>query len=508
MKTAALRQRLISLVPLLGRGLGLALGLIAALAVFFRFYGLGSRSLWTDEAWVALAILKPTAAAALAAGQSTPPFYLLTLWGLAQLFGGSEWVLRSLSLLFSVGTLALFWPLARALAPRAGALLGFAAVALSPIMVYFAKELKQYSGDAFFAVLILWLAERLRGRQGVKGWVPLALAGLVGLGFSHTVVFILPVAAAVLWCSLPSGQRPRVAILSAAWTLALTGFFLLFFRQQADPELLAYWAQDFPNFSGLAPFLLWLGSALYRYFWFFLGQWGIYWGPPLLIVGAAVLARRGSRRALAYLGGPMLLAFGAAALHRYPFMAHYGGNRLMLFSAPLLYLTVAVGLAASLAWLWQRRQRLASVALAALIFVALNPMGLVKENLLSSSNLEEIQPLVAQLESLVQPQDLVYVYYFATDPFKYYYRGPLQQVCFGKSCDETGLRLPAAGTAARRLWLIASHIPPMDDLREFAADLLGPHWQETACYTQEGAVLFRFDRQGKAVAAKKAPPRP
>ena len=64
-------------------------------------------------------------------------------------------------------------------------MLALAAVAFSPIMVYYSKELKQYSGDAFFAVLVLWLAERVRASQGRRGWLPLALAGIVGLGFSQ-----------------------------------------------------------------------------------------------------------------------------------------------------------------------------------------------------------------------------------------------------------------------------------------------------------------------------------
>ena len=95
---------------------GLAVALIFGVAIYFRLYDLGSRNLWTDEAWVALAAMQPTAKEALAAGQSTPPFYLLTLWAMVQLWGHSEMVLRSLSWLFGVGTL---WP-HLAVQPHAG----------------------------------------------------------------------------------------------------------------------------------------------------------------------------------------------------------------------------------------------------------------------------------------------------------------------------------------------------------------------------------------------------
>ncbi len=481
----------------------LAVALIFGVAVYFRLHDLGGRDLWTDEAWVALAAMKPTARAALAAGQSTPPLYLLTVWAAVQLWGHSEVVLRGLSLLFGVGTLFLIWRLSRALVDVPAALLALAAVAFSPIMVYYSKELKQYSGDAFFAVLVLWLAERLRAGQGRRGWLALTLAGVLGLGFSQPLIFTLPVAGAVLWFTLPQKRRPRLAFLGTVWGLAFAAYYIWFIRRGVDPDLVAYWTQDFPDLTGLVPFFRWLGPALYRYFWYFLGEWGVIWGPILLAAGMMVMVQRGRARVLLYLGGPLLLAFGAACLHRYPFMAHYGGNRLMLFSAPVLYLLVAAGGAGGFAWLWHRRQRWLALALTGVLLVALHPWTNLREDLSPLNNREQIQPLVSYLEAHRQPGDLVYVYYFAVSPFKYYYHGPKTGICWGRSCVEKGLDPTAAApTPPQRLWLIASHIPDLKFLRQFAADLLGPDWREAACFTRVGAVLLRFDRQPRAAAAK------
>ena len=479
------------------------MALIFGVAVFLRLSELGARNLWTDEAWVALAAMQPTAAAALAAGQSTPPFYLLTVWAMVQVWGHSEVALRGLSWLFGVGTLCLIWRFSRVLVEVPAALMALAAVAFSPIMVYYSKELKQYSGDAFFAVLVLWLAERLRAGRGRWGWLALALAGVVGLGFSQPLVFTLPIAGAVLWVGLPRAQRPRLACLGGVWLLAAAGYYLLFIRGEIDPELVVYWTQDFPDLSGLVPFFRWLGPALYRYFCYFLGEWGVIWGPLLLTAGVAVMTQRGRARVIFYLGGPLLLAFGAACLHRYPFMAHYGGNRLMLFSAPILYLLVAAGGWGVFDWLWRRRQRWLALVLTGLLLAALNPRAGLKEDLSPLNNREEIQPLVAYLEANLAPQDLVYVYYFAVSPFKYYYHGRRDGICWGRSCVEQGLD-PAgqARTPPQRLWLIASHIPDLEFLRQFAAKLLGPDWREAACLTREGAALLRFDRQPQAAAVK------
>ena len=483
--------------------LPLALLLLSGAAVALRHVDLGGGDLWTDEAWVALAALKLTPGEALTAGQSTPPLYLLSVWAAAKIFGGSEAVLRSLSFLCGLGTLAAGWLLARRLTSLPASLLALAAVGLSPVMVYYSKELKQYSGDAFFAVLLFLLVEHLLAAPRFRTWAALGLAGLVGLGFSQTLIFILPVAALVLWGSLPSNLRPRVALLGGFWLLAVAAYYFLFIRRQFDPELVAYWTQDFPDFSGLAPFALWLGSALNRYFWYFLGEWGIFWGPPLAVPGVAVLLHQGRGRAVLYFLGPLLLAFVAACLHRYPFMAHYGGNRLMLFSAPLLYLVVAVGGAAAFAWLWQRRQGWLGLTLAGLLLLSLHPLDNLRENLHPLNNREEISPLVAALARQLQPRDLVYVYYFAAPPFKYYYRGPAARLCWGKSCVETDLETAPAGEAPPpRLWLIASHIVDLAQMRQFAAGLLGPDWQETACQARTGAALLCFEKREQALAVK------
>ena len=497
-----LRQRLRSPVLLAA----LALALIWVLALVFRLSDLAARDLWTDEAWVALAALKASPAAALTAGHSTPPFYLLTVWAAAKVLGGQEWVLRSLSLAFGVGTLLFLWLLARRLTSRPVSLLALAAAAVSPVLVYYAKELKQYSGDAFFAVLVFYLAERLRESSGRRGWTALALAGVVGLGFSHPLVFCLPAAGLILWFSLPAAKG-RLALLGGLWVLAFGVYYFLFFRHDVDPELVAYWAQDYPNFSGLWPFFHWLGGALYRYFWYFLGEWGVYWGPPLVLAGAYALWRRGLGRVLVYFGVPILLAFGAAALHRYPFMAHYGGNRLMLFTAPLLYLLVAAGAGLALSRLWQGRGRWLAAALTGVIILSLHPLDNLRENLRPEMNREQISPLVTRLERELQPRDWVYVYHFAQWPFEYYYHGPEGRLCIGKSCIETGLKLNSGKETPDRLWLIASHIANLKDLREFAARLLGPAWQETACYQTDGAALFCFqpEPEGRIAASPRQP---
>jgi hypothetical protein len=428
-----------------------------------------------------------------------------------RVLGGGEAALRSVSCLFGVGTLFFFWRFIRPLVSVPVSLLALAALGVSPVMVYYSKELKQYSGDAFFAVLVCFLAERLLrpregGTGGESGWATLALAGVLGLGFSHPLVFVLPGVVTVLWAALPR-RRSRVAFLGLTWALAFLGYYLLFFRHEMDPELVVYWSRDFPDFSGAKAFASWLSQALHRYFWYFLGEWGVYWGPPLVAAGCGFLLNRRRSRILMYFLGPILLAFGAAALHRYPFMAHYGGNRLMLFTAPFLYLMAAAGAGAILGWLWRgKMQKLLAVALSLLILAGLHPVANFRENLHPLVHREEIQPLVGVLESQLLPGDLVYLHYFAIRPFGYYYRGPVPRLCLGQSCVETDLEAVTGEGAPRRVWLLASHILSVEHMRQFAAKLLGPRWREVACFSREGAVLFRFEGREAPAGSPAEPP--
>jgi 4-amino-4-deoxy-L-arabinose transferase-like glycosyltransferase len=484
----------------------LILAAVLVVAVVFRLWDLSARNLWTDEAWVALAALAPTPREALTLGRSTPPFYMLSLWGLVQVFGGGEAVLRVLSLGFGVGVVALFGLAARRLVSPGAARVGLVLVALSPALVYFSKEVKQYSGDAFFAVLAVWLAERLREHPDrAAPWLTLALAGPLALGFSHGAVFVLPAVLVVLWLEMASPQRRRVLWLGAFWAVAAALFFVFFYRRQVDPELVAYWAGDYPDFSGLIPFLTWLGSALARYFhyffhYFFAPSWGWLWGVGFAALGVLAAARGGPRHILIYWGGPLLLTLMASALHRYPFMGHFNGSRLFLFSAPWLYLLASLGLAAVFSRLWQGPRRWPAPALAALILWTTQPLALVQENLQPQTNRQELKPVARYLSAHLRPGDLVYVYYHAIFPFKYYFRGNPEGVRWGKSCVETALDLTAGGSEApRRVWLVAAHFRSLVKVKHFAARLLGEKWQEKEMLAGQNAALFLFvpqDRSG------------
>ncbi len=84
-------------------------------------------------------------------------------------------------------------------------------------------------------------------RQGRDGWLLFTALLAIGLGFSHPLVFIFPVAALVLWWKLP---QARSAVLFSFTALALVffGYYWFFFRRQVDPDLLVYWQVRFSRY--------------------------------------------------------------------------------------------------------------------------------------------------------------------------------------------------------------------------------------------------------------------
>ena len=347
-----------------------------ALGIFFRVYDLGQRNLWTDEAWVALAATQPTPSAVLQAGKSTPPLYLLTVWGMVQDCGRSETTLRLASCLLGLGTLLLLWPLVQALLPPWSALTAFALGSVSNRLVYFSKELKQYSADIFFAVLLFFLVERQLQRQGQNGWLLFTALLALGLGFSHPLVFIMPVAGLVLWWKLPQARKAIIFSFSA---LALTFFvyFWFFFRGQVDPDLLVYWQCDFPDMTCGRDFICWLGAGWSRFGRYFFNDWGAPLGFVFLVSGLIFFSRSNERRVIWYFFGPILAALAAAFAQRYPFMGHAGGIRLMMFSAPMLIIVTGAGIAAMFSWLWGRRKKslLAKTPCHSPLTLTLSPQG-------------------------------------------------------------------------------------------------------------------------------------
>jgi hypothetical protein len=137
--------------------------------------------------------------------------------------------------------------------------------------------------------------------------------------------------------------------------------------------------------------------------------------------------------------------------------------------------------------------RLAGIIFVVVVVVWLQPVKLWQENLHPQANREEIAPLVRYVQRHRSPGDLIYVYYFAIYPFKFYYQGTPENIVWGASCHDRCLPLPPERLQQiERLWMIFSHFETAADVDRFIENLLGEGWTRQLELNQPGAVLFCY----------------
>ena len=315
----------------------------AALAAFY-LRTLGLPSLWLDEAWEANYYLGITAAP----WYNRPILYMGAERLMARLFGPGEFVLRLLPCLAGLATIAATWVLVRRTMGRACAWLASGLLAIAPTFLYESHQLKHYTFDALFTVLLVLAYARWRDAPSERRLGAYAVTGLVSFGFSFASVFVLAaialfhVAAEMRRRGTPSSRSLAAflvvhGLLAAAFAgvyvafhasaqgdVLLKDYFLDAWAPLADPGALPGWLArqsrvlaEIAGASSFVAFALLLAAGVRRE-----------------IVG------RSPGVFTAVTGVCLMLLVATSALRLYP----YGSARLTLFLAPLVCALAAAGM--------------------------------------------------------------------------------------------------------------------------------------------------------------------
>jgi hypothetical protein len=431
-------------------------------------YALGE-VLWYDElALVRNFVEKPLGVlltTPLDYAQVAPPGFTLIEKAVIVALGNNAYALRLFPLLCSLVSLPLFVEVARRILPPGAALLAVALFTLSPMLIGFGSQAKQYSTDV--AIVLLMTALTLKWwerRHRDDAFFAAALLGAVGFAvvwFSHAAVLVLAAlgAALLIECAL---RRERSSLRSLAptailWCAGVLGAITVALQNSSPSThvyMQAYWAggfMPFPPRSGDQ--VLWLWRAFRSFF-----QRQILYPLPavgvlLTALGAFALMKRRPWSALVILA-PLGVAFTASAMHRYPV-----GERVSLFLLPAILLLLAEGVdrvrsAVALGW---RPLGSAIVALAAITSV-----HTLYAHLPSYPD-KDIRDVFAYVQARRQPEDAVYTFYNAGHAIAYY--GPQydllpQDVVIGACPGSNTRRLLNELDSFRgkpRLWVIISH---------------------------------------------------
>ncbi len=266
----------------------ISLGLVLRAAQYVT-----NRSLWLDEAYLALNVLhRPVTGLfkPLEYHQGAPFGFLLLEKLATKLAGNSELALRAVPLALGVLGLLFFARLAKLYVSPCAVPAAVSLFAFCGPLIYYSSEAKQYSSDVAFTLLLLWLLSRLADAPLTTGeLVRAALLGAFSVWFSHPAAFVLSGGGlALLSFALIHHERRRVVRLSCIcgiWALSFLGYYMIsLHRLSEDGELLNFWRNYFPpqpfwwrqafsflieRFFGIFddPVRVFLSSARFASFW-------------------------------------------------------------------------------------------------------------------------------------------------------------------------------------------------------------------------------------------------
>lgn len=395
---------------------------------------LSGRSLWADEAMLALNIVNRNFAQLfqpLDYDQGAPLGFLLVEKLFNSILGRQELVLRFFPFLAGLASLWLFYRLLLSLreAPRAERrtqsadeaarrinLLALALFAVNPQLIYYTSESKQYIVDVAVALGLLLLAIPVfSNQQHRRNYIYLALGGIFGLWFSHPALFVLAgigVALVIQFLRARDFQNLRTAfVIGLLWVANLTLLYFINLRTLSQNDYLAnYWAAGFlplPPWSDLN----WLNELIVYQFGV---QFLLLLVLILILAGWFVLFREQKSLAVAFVF-TAIFAFTASALRLYPV-----SGRLSLFLIPLGILLL--GKAVEFLHNYFSFNKLASIGLTAILsaFLLFQPCVTSFNDFISPRYYEHIRPTMQVLADSWKDGDALFVTAWAEPAFRFY----------------------------------------------------------------------------------------
>jgi hypothetical protein len=384
---------------------------------------LSGRSLWADEAMLALNIvnrdfsglLKP-----LADNQGAPIGFLFVEKFFNVILGRHELVLRLFPLMAGLTALWLFYLLLKKSVHHAGFFTALTLFALSPQLIYYSSESKQYIVDV--AVMLGLLVTALPIFQGQAGWqdhIRLGLAGIFALWFSHPAVFVLAgigVALVIQFLQTRDYSNLRLTVIMGIFWLVSLGL-LYFINLQGltrSEYLVNYWETGFipmPPWDNLA----WFATNFSDNVQF---QFGIQVIPGLVFVfmltGWLALFREMQTLALTFIF-TVFFAYIASALRLYP-----TSGRLSLFMMPfgIILLGKAVEMAQGVFESNKIWTTLITLALSG--YLLYSPFTTALQDFVSPKYFEHIRPSMDYLSASWKDGDVIFVSFWAEPAFRFY----------------------------------------------------------------------------------------
>ncbi len=394
--------------------------LVFGLALRIAQY-LFNRSLWMDEAYLALNILERSFSELLkplAYDQGAPIGFLIIMRLIVKILGNGEYALRLFPLLCGLASVFLFYWLARIYIDAKAIPLALFLFVTSEKLIYYSSEVKQYSTDVFVSLLLYVVTVYISSKH-LKIW-HLVFYGCIGgtaIWFSHPAVFVLAgIGTSLSLLNLLQKKWGRIAKLTTVYSIWGLSFCVLYsislHNLSQASNLLNYWHKAFVPFPPISlSDLEWFINTFFEIFrdpvaLFFPGVAAI-----TFAMGCISMFQKKKCYLLTLLSPLPYLLF-ASGLRKYPF-----SGRLLLFIVPFVLLLISQGVEQI------RVHTSASIPLLRIIVIFLlifHPLKKACHHLANPRTVEEIKPVVMHIKKQWQDDDYVYVYYGAYPAFEYY----------------------------------------------------------------------------------------
>lgn len=397
------------------------IGIVLRTAVYLH-----SRSFWTDEAQLALNVRSRSIGdlfGKLDYCQAAPPGFLVIEKYLATWFGDSELVLRFLPFVAGICAVVIFAVLARQILATRAAALSVTLFALSEALIRYSTEFKQYSVDVFFALLI-WLTalpSLSSGAQKGHHFKLTAFLAVIAPWFSFASILVIP---AILCAGSATAlkQKDRGSTLKCLTLWGLFGASVsLVYVLSLSGVSCGPCKNALMDERAVPPHELtaigWFANKVFDVMAFPGGFIPLATGIALLclLIGFWQLRQKRPAETMA-LCLPIALAAGGAWLSIYPFF-----GRFLLFAVPVILVLVAEGVQ----WLNSKiNGKRAAWINACIVLLLLWPrLDFIRwKGDRTTFRETEVKGAIEYIGKNRQPGEVIYVYYGAYFPAKYYCR--------------------------------------------------------------------------------------
>ena len=486
---------------------------IIAFGVMLRLIQyLSNRSIWMDEAFIALNVIDRSFIdlfQPLAYDQSAPVGFMTFEKLGVELFGNSEYALRLFPLFCGMISLFLFYRIATHFVESKAIPIALALCAFSYGLISYSSSVKPYSSDVAIALVLYVLAVNLQSKSLTGKRIALyGIVGAIAVWFSNPAVFVLAGTGTTLllfWIYDKEWTKiSRFLLICATWIVSF-GFlyFLVLKNLTQNQHLVKYFNRSFIPFPPTSLYdILWPCKVFLRVFKytikFFLPGLAVF----TFLIGCILMFAE-KRKDLILLFSPIPFALIACGLRRYPLEP-----RLLLFFAPIVLLVMAEGIAGILRFIGKSLDTtsykpsisitISIILIALLIF---DPLAVTSSRMINSK-LPEIRPVINYIKKHWHETDFLYIYYAAEHAFQYYSRA----LPFKKENYVVGLRSEDDWhkyakdvdflRGRERVWVLFSHNSRksgIDEEEKFFLYYLNTLGTEIQSFRTPGAAAYLYD---------------